>query len=176
MAKLAKRILMALILLVTVLAVVGLFLPTRYTVSRSIAIAADRERIHEHVGDLEKWDTWTPWREADPSLVIALGGQTRGVGASQSWSGRDSTGVLTLTMSSPQQGIEYDLFFDGGDFQSVATIRYESLGDGTTVTWTMDGRMDAPLIGGYLAAAMDVWAGPMLARGLEKLKAVAEGS
>lgn len=174
MGRWLKRIGITLVLLIAIVVVVGLFLPTTYMVERSIIINADREKIHEHVADLEKWDQWTPWSEADPSTVITRGQQTKGVGASQSWVGSEGDGSLTLTMASPQEGIEYDLFFEGGAMQAVSSMLYGAAGEGTTVTWTMSGGMDTPVIGGYFAVLMDAWVGPMFDRGLEKLKAVVE--
>ncbi|MDH3691467.1 MAG: SRPBCC family protein [Gammaproteobacteria bacterium] len=175
MAKWIKRIVVIFALLVVAFAVVGWFLPTEFKLTREIVINAEREKIHDFVEDLEKWDMWTPWSEADPTIVVTRGKQTKGVGAGQAWNGRSGDGMLTVTASSPQRGIEYDLFFDGGGFQCVSAMRYTSAGQGTTVTWMMSGDIDVPVIGGYFAALMDVWVGPMFERGLERLKAVAEG-
>ncbi len=162
------------VLLVSVIIVVligGMFLPTKFGLSRAIDIQAKPEAIHEYVGDLKKWDVWAPWKEEDPEIVTTLGAITSGVGANQSWTDREGGGSLTLTMSSPDRGIEYDLFFDQGKYQCKSAMRYEVLAENVTkVTWSMQGDMNMPIIGGYLALMMDSMIGTMFERGLLKLK------
>ena len=67
-----------LIILVVTVAVIGLFLPARYSVERSVVIDAEPGEIHEYVGNLKRWDEWAPWKEEDPSIVITLGEKTSG--------------------------------------------------------------------------------------------------
>ena len=93
-------------------------LPTKYRLSRAIEIQANPEAIHVYVGDLTKWDAWAPWKEEDPEIVTTLSSVTSGVGATQSWMDREGGGSLTLTMSFPEQGIEYDLFLVKGNFNA----------------------------------------------------------
>ena len=109
--KILKTLLSIVIVLIIVVVVVGLFLPTSYTVERSIVIDAPPAKIHRYVGDLNNWNSWEPWREGDPSLVITHGEKTKGVGASQSWVGDSGDGALTFTKDSPTEGIEYELVF-----------------------------------------------------------------
>jgi uncharacterized membrane protein len=164
-----------LVILVLTVAVIGLFLPARYSVERSIEINASPEEIHEYVGDLKKWDDWAPWKEDDPSIVVTLGEKTSGVGASQSWVGESGTGALTITESSPDEGIGYDLLFDGGTYECIGSMKYDRLPDGDTkVTWVMSGDMGKSLASGYFALLMDTMVGNMFERGLKNLKRVAE--
>lgn len=169
-----KRIAIGLGSVVAVLVVVGLLLPNEYTVRRSVVIDADAWEIHHFVGDLSKWDAWAPWKEDDPNLVVTLGENTSGMGASQSWVGKDGDGSLRVTASSEGRGIEYDLFFNGGAYKCRSAMRYQPREENTTVIWIMKGEMSTPVIGGYVAATMDSSVGPMFERGLAKLKEVAE--
>lgn len=153
----------------------GMVLPTKYSLSRAIEIQAKPEVIHELVGDLKKWDVWAPWKDEDPEIVTTYGAITSGVGASQSWMDSEGGGSLTLTFSSPEQGIEYDLFFDQGKYQCKSAMRYMALAENMTkVTWSMQGDMNIPIIGGYLALTMDSMIGTMFDRGLSKLKSQVE--
>ncbi len=161
--------------LIGIIIVVGLFLPTQYAVTRTQVIQGAPASIHVHVNDLTKWDAWAPWKDEDPSLVVTHGEKTSGVGANQSWAGKDGNGSLTFTQSSPEKGIDYDLSFNDGLYKCSAFIHYRDLGGNTQVTWTMTGDMAVPVIGGYLAMTMDSMAGPMFQRGLTKLKNVVEG-
>jgi uncharacterized membrane protein len=167
----------AVILVVFIIAVaaIGIFLPTKYDVERSVVIDATPEKIHGYVGDLRKWDEWAPWKEEDPSIVITLGEKTSGMGASQSWVGNSGTGALTITESSPEKGIEYDLLFDGGRYECKSSMKYSRLPDGDTkVTWAMSGDMGRSLTGGYFALLMSSMVGSMFERGLSNLKSTVE--
>lgn len=154
---------------------VGLFLPTTYRVERSVVIDAKPYEVHEYVGDLTKWDEWTPWKEEDPTIVVTRGGTTSGVGATQSWVGESGSGALTIINDSPEKGIQYDLVFEGGAYVSKSEMVYHELQDGDTrVTWVMIGDMEKPVIGGYLALMMDSMIGKMFERGLSNLKTKVE--
>jgi len=173
-----KTAAVVLVILIVTVAVIGLFLPAKYSVERSIVINAAPEKVHKYVGDLKKWDEWTPWKEEDPSIVVTLGEKTSGAGASQSWVGDSGTGALTITESSPDNGIKYDLLFDGGTYECRGSVMYYRLPDGNTrVTWDMSGDMGKSLTSGYFALLMDTMVGNMFEKGLKNLKkAVAKGS
>src|SRR3972149_2525835 len=87
-----KTVAAVLIILVVTVAVIGLFLPARYSVERSAVIDAEPGEIHKYVGNLKRWDEWAPWKEEDPSIVITLGEKTAGVGGSQAWGGGRGAG------------------------------------------------------------------------------------
>ena len=159
-----------------VLAVLGLFLPAGYVVERTARIEASAATIHEYVGDLERWDDWAPWRKADPSMVITLGDTTTGLGASQTWSGKNGSGKLVFRDSSEEDGIKYDVVFDDVN-AAYGEIRYQPDGSGTLVTWTMTGKInEPPVVGPYLAMAMDFMVGHLFEQGLKDLKRITEES
>lgn len=173
--KILKKALAAVVILIVLIAVVGLFLPKTYTVERSITIAAPPEAIHEYVGDLAKWDMWSPWKEEDPTIVVTLGGKTSGTGATQSWVGDSGSGSLTVTESSSIDGIEYDLLFEGGAYESRGSIKYYPRpGGDTKVTWRMTGDMGGSVAGGYFALMMDAMVGRIFDKGLSNLKKTVE--
>jgi len=173
-----KTAAVVLIILILTVAVIGLFLPAKYSVERSVVINAAPEKVHKYVGDLNKWNEWAPWKEEDPSMVVTLGEKTSGVGASQSWVGDSGTGALTITESSPDNGISYDLLFDGGTYECTGSIKYYRMEDGDTrVTWAMSGDMGKSLASGYFALLMDTMVGNMFEKRLKNLKyAVEKGS
>ena len=172
-----KKTLIALGSVLVLLVLLGICLPEEYSLERSIVIDAEPSAIHALVGDLERWDEWAPWKEDDPSIVTTFGERTRGVGASQTWIGREGDGELSFTAADPARGIEYDMAFIQGETRmpSHASILYRSLEEGgTEVRWAMEGAMPGPVIGGYFALLLDSMAGPMFVAGLEKLKLVVE--
>lgn len=167
-----KKFFVVLLVLLIVAAVVGYFLPHAYRVEQSIHINAKPGKIHELVGDLKRWDDWTPWKEMDPSVQVTFGKETKGVGASQTWTGKDGTGFLQFTASDEDKGIEYDMKMD--EMPAKGAIRYERMGDTTKVTWSMSGDMEMPVIGGYFALLMPRMVGGAFEKGLTKLKSEVE--
>lgn len=170
-----KRLLLALIIVLVLLAVVGFMIPNDYEVSRSIKINATKEEIHKYVGDLENWPSWSPWNEADPSIETIIGEKTNDVGASQSWTGKDGDGRLVFVKSDIDKGIGYDLFFMGDENKCYAEMVYNDAGENSVeVEWNMVGQINTPVVGGYFALMMDRFVGPMFEKGLSNLKSVAE--
>jgi uncharacterized membrane protein len=150
-------------------------LPPDYRVERSIVIDAPPERIHVWVSDLSRWPLWVAWHDEDPEIRITLGGTARGVGATQSWSGERGSGRMTVTESTPERGIRYDRFADGGRSKSVGAIVYTTHRDGTLVTWSLAGEVGDSVLGRYEAFFLDRSVGPRFDRGLQRLRAAVEG-
>lgn len=153
--------------------VVGLFLPTTYSVEATQTIRAPRERVHALIADLEQWEHWEPWREKDPTIEITRE-QTTGVGAKQAWTDKSGGGELTFTRSDPDYGIDYDLLF-AQKYACKASMTHQPVDAGAVrVTWSMNGDAGLPVIGGYFARLMPKMIRPMFQRGLDKLKQAAE--
>ena len=170
-----KRLLLALLIVLVLLAIVGVMIPNDYEVSRSIEINANKEKIHQYVGDLENWPSWSPWKEGDPSIETTIGEKSTGVGASQSWTGKDGDGRLVFVKSDEDKGVGYDLFFMGDENKCYAEMIYNDAGDNSVeVEWNMVGNINIPVVGGYFALMMDRMVGPMFEKGLSNLKTVAE--
>jgi hypothetical protein len=153
---------------------VGFALPRTFTVTRSTTIAAEPERIHALVGDLERWTEWTTWLVEDPTAVVTIGDVSAGVGASQSWTGRSGSDELTITRSDPDWGVAYDIAFDGGRFPASCEMRYLPADGGTLVTWSMSGDNGMNLMNRYMGLMMDAVIGPMFEDGLDRLKVAAQ--
>jgi hypothetical protein len=169
-----KRIAIGVGLATLVVIAVGFALPRTYTVTRSVTIDADPARIHGFVGDLERWPDWTTWIQEDPTIEIAYGDNTTGVGAHQSWKGKSGSGELTFTRSDPATGIAYDMGFDGGKYVARCEMNYRPVGDRTEVEWTMTGDHGLNVLERYMGLMMDAVIGPMFEDGLDRLKVAAE--
>lgn len=161
--------------LVVILAVIGYFLPLDYAVEREIMINSAPGQVHKYVADLNQWDAWSPWKAGDDTMVITVGEKATGVGASQSWKGRDGTGELVFTKVEENKRVDYDMVFDG-QMKSSAYLAYSAEGDSTRVTWRMSGSMPASVIGGYFAMMMDSMVGGYFEDGLNRLKATIENT
>lgn len=171
-----KKLLIAILILLGLLILIGAFLPTHYAASGTVTISADRARVHEFVGELKRWDSWGPWKDEDPTIVVTHAPLTTGVGAHQSWTGESGNGELTFTKCSPEEGITYDMVFIQGETRMPAKswMSYAGSGSQTDVTWGLEGDMDMPVIGGWMVLMMGPALDEMIMKGLTKLKTVAE--
>ncbi len=157
-------------ILLLVLAVVGLIIPNDVNVTRSIEIDATPEQIHYYINDLEQWPSWSPWVTADPSMKTTIGDIKSGVGATQSWQGESGSGSLTITESSVESGVVYDMSFEGDPGVYQAGLVYQPTDKGTRVTWFMKGKMKPIIIGNYFSLLMDSLVGGSFEQGLQMLK------
>jgi|SRR6185369_946644 hypothetical protein len=175
--KILKKILLVLLILVVLLVVVGLFLPSKYHVERSIAIQAKPEAVFPWVNNLKKWNEWSPWtKEKDPTLVYNFDGPEEGPGAISKWDGKKfGDGSMRITESSETTGVKYALSFNHGKYLSTSTMAFEPQGGATTVRWSTDGDMGGNPINRYLGLLMGKMMGPDFEEGLAKLKLKVEG-
>jgi hypothetical protein len=177
-----KKLLIGLLALVVILAAIGLIAPKDYQVERSVTIQAPAAEVHAWVGELTKWPEWVPWEEDDPTLETTYGEQTTGVGAHQTWTGKDGDGELTFTKCDPEQGIAYEMAFIMEDKRVPATsaMTYRSAeGGGTEVIWTMEGSWKGavpPVMDGWMKILSPWMLGSAFDRGLTKLKGRVEAS
>lgn len=159
------------------LVVLGLVMPNQFRISREIVISAPPAQIHPLVNDLNQWPRWNPWQELDPSVTVTVGEITAGRGAVQHWQDDSGGGQLKFTDSAPDRGIDYLVWFSDSPQPSSASMRYLTQDAGQTrVLWSMDGSIDVPVVGSYLALMMDTMVGPAFELGLSNLKREAEAA
>jgi hypothetical protein len=172
-------VLKLLLLLIVVVAVAfvgyGMTLDTKYHFERSVVIKADKDDIHEWVGDIRKWDEWGPWREEDPAMKITYGEKTEGVGASESWEGEKiGKGKLEFTAADPETGIKYKLQISDFPWTS-GEVRYEDAPEGATkVTWTFDSEPEVGFFSRYFYTFGGDSMNEMFEKGLSNLKTKVE--
>jgi len=174
MAPVMKPIGIGILAATLLVVIVGLLLPSQYSVQRELVINTSPERIHEFVSDLETWPQWTPWFKDDPSLEVTMGAITQGKGAHQEWTAKKGGGQLTITRSEPGWGVAYNMDLSGSRPESHCAMRYEQMADSTLVVWEMNGDMKWNLMGRFFNLLMDPLVGPMFDDGLARLKMLAE--
>jgi hypothetical protein len=170
--KTLKKILLAVGLLLLVLLIVSQLLPSQYHVERSVVIAAKADAIHPWINNLKKWPEWSAWTAAkDPTLVYNYEGPEEGVGAISKWDAKKmGEGSMKLTESDPAKWVKFDLSFDHGKYLSKGTFTFEPAGDGTKVTWGMDGNVSRNPMDRYFSLLMDSMIGKDFEEGLGNLK------
>ena len=149
---------------------IGMFLPSEVNIERSIVIEASPEVVFDQVNDLRKWKEWSPWHQMDPNMEITYEGFLMGEGASYKWkSDVVGNGELTITESHPNQYIATDMSFtDEG--KALSYYRFESIEDGTLVTWGMETEMGNNPLAKYMGLVMDRVVGNDFEKGLQNLK------
>jgi uncharacterized protein YndB with AHSA1/START domain len=149
-----------------------------YTVSRSTTIAAPAPRVFELVQDFHEWRQWSPWDDLDPDMEQEYSGADAGVGAVYTWSGNSKAGRgrMEITSVTDARSVEIALDFEK-PFKSRNTvvIDLEEKDGGTEVVYRMIGprTLFVKIMGPF--GGMDRMVGKDFERGLERLKAVAEG-
>jgi hypothetical protein len=172
-----KKILLALVAVVAILAVVVAFQPSSYRVERSKTIKAPPEVIYGAISDLKRWKAWSPWEQLDPAMKTDYTGEPGQVGHASHWTGNDDVGEgkMTLTAAKVPTALTIRLEFIK-PFESVADTGFDLVpGDGgTQVTWWMSGENDFMGKAFSLAMDMDDMIGGDHEKGLAALGKIAE--
>jgi hypothetical protein len=169
--KLALGLVAALVLLVAV----GLALPRRWRVERSVLIAAPSAIIHPFLSELRRWQEWAPWnKELDPAVRNTFEGPEEGVGAKWSWLGpKMGRGRMVIVAADPAVGLTIDEAIESDEINARTVFTYTPVGDATRVTWTDEGTLP-PVMGAYFRGMVEDLLGEHFERGLGRLKELAE--
>src|SRR5690349_24392643 len=61
-------------------------LPPQAVVTRSIEIAAPPDKVFAVVGDLRRFNEFSPWADLDPNITYTFEGPESGLGQQMNWS------------------------------------------------------------------------------------------
>ncbi|WP_295640124.1 SRPBCC family protein [uncultured Methylibium sp.] len=172
----ALKWLVALILaLVLVIAVGGMLLSPKFQVTRTQQVKAPPDKVYALVVAPRAWAQWSAWNRRDPAMTIAYSGPDSGTGAAWDWkSTSQGNGGMRLTAAEPPLRVAYEIRFEGFSSVSTGELRFKAAGDGTEVTWRMDGDMGGNPLYRWFALFSDQMIGKDFSEGLANLKAVAE--
>jgi uncharacterized protein YndB with AHSA1/START domain len=118
--------------------------PQRFTIERSITIAAPAEAIFPFIADFREWKPWSPWEGLDPSLERTYGGPAGAVGGSYAWKGNRKAGqgsmIVTEVVAPQSVSMKLDFLkpFKASN-RAIFTLDPDPAGAGTVVKWTMSG-------------------------------------
>ena len=172
-----KKIAVALVVLLLLLAGVVASRPDSYRVERVATIAAPAELLFPMVNDFHRWGAWSPWEKLDPAMKRSFEGPAAGVGAKYGWSGNDEVGEgrMTIVESQPPARIGIKLeFVKPWESTSDTLFTFAQQGAATRVTWAMEGRHNFVSKAFSMFAAMDAMVGPDFEKGLASMKGLAE--
>jgi effector-binding domain-containing protein len=171
-----KKILIVIVAVVGLLTIIGLLLPRKTQVARSITIARPASLIFATVDSFQLFPKWSPWQQLDPNMHQSTEGARDGVGAKLVWSGNDKVGSGTqvITAATADRSVASDIDF-GKMGVAKSTISLQPQGSSTRVTWSLDIDMGASPIGHYFGLMMDRMVGKDYETGLSNLKTLVEG-
>jgi len=160
-------------LIFVVFAITPMFLESQYSTQRSVVVKAPIDVVFAQVNNVKNWTKWGPWMK-DPSLKVQFGDKTEGLGASYSWTSKDSgNGILTIARLEQNRSLNTNLNFDGSQANGFWTFEQES--EGVKVTWGFNGVAES-YFQRYFSLVIDMMAGKMFEEGLGNLKEVAENT
>jgi len=171
-----RTILLGLGALVAVLIAVIAMQPSKFAIERATDIAAPPNVVFAHLDSPRAMDVWSPWVKMDPQQTLTHEGPESGVGAIEAWEGPEiGAGRLTITGVSPNEEVEMRLEFTKPmKATNRALFTLTPAGDGTRVTWRMEGTNNFVGKAASLVMNMDETVGGTFERGLADLKTLAE--
>lgn len=140
-------------------------MPT-YSIQKSIEIATSIDHVYSAVKDFNTWSIWSPWLLAEPDCAIRVAED----GRSYSWSGKIvGSGRMEVLEETPRQTISYKLtFLTPWKSTSTVDFLFQSKGQSTEATWTMNGSL--PFFLFWMKKMMTAFVGMDYQRGLLMLK------
>lgn len=173
--KLLKWLLFVVLALAAVLVVGGLLLSPAFKVTRSTLVAAPADKVYALVAEPRRWNEWAAWNKRDPAMQITYSGPASGVGATWAWQSKSQgDGKMSFTAATPGQRVAYDLYFPDFGTTSTGDLVFMPDGNGTRVTWTMNGDMGNNPLYRWMTLFTDKMVGKDFDEGLASLKALAE--
>lgn len=150
--------------------------PDTFRIQRSIRIQAGTDKIQPLIQDLHRFNTWNPFNKKDPAMQGSYQGPDSGPGAHFSFKGNKDvgSGSLTVTSTAPGRvGMKLDMLTP---FEAHNDVEFllRADGNGTEVTWAMQG--PSPFISKVMGLIFDIdkMVGKDFESGLKDLKGLAE--
>ncbi|HJS38682.1 MAG TPA: SRPBCC family protein [Burkholderiales bacterium] len=151
--------------------------PSEFSVSRTATFAVPAPTVFAQVNELRKWKAWSPWAKKDPNAKESYEGPAAGTGAIMSWAGNNEVGEgrMTIVESRPAELVRFKLeFFKPFAATNTAAFEFRPEGQGTRVTWTMNGRNNFIGKAMCLVFDMDKMVGGDFEQGLAGIRQIVE--
>lgn len=151
--------------------------PAKFKIVRERQIAAKPAAVYAKVADLHAWADWSPWEKLDPSMKKTFEGEPSGKGAIYAWDGNKKAGAGKMTITSAKEDAELVIrleFIKPFAATNTTTFTFEPSGEGTRVTWAMEGENGFAGKAFSLLMNMDKTVGGDFEKGLAALADVAK--
>ncbi len=171
------KVLKYLLYLVGLLVLVGVILPSKTHLERSIELTVSKSAAFEYLNNIRNFNNWSPWHGIDPDTRYEFTGPRSGVGAKMRWDSDNSNvgkGTQEIVNSVPDSRVDIALAFEGMGTASASYILRDGE-QGANVTWAYEGDHGWNLISRYMGFFMlETFLGPMYEEGLGNLKQILE--
>jgi hypothetical protein len=127
----------------------SVFIPVKWSVRRSVVIAAKPENIFPKIKDTAQWSEWTDWN-------------------------RERSIVFTDVRAA--QGVKFKSEAETGIWKFDGILLIRKKGQVSEVFWEAKGNSGANPIRRYFNLMMNRWIAPEFERGLNRLKEITENS
>lgn len=151
--------------------------PDTFHLERSRQMAAPPEAVFAQVNDFHNWQAWSPWAKLDPNAKNTYSGADAGAGAMFAWDGNDEVGAgqMEIIESKPSELVKLELDFKRPMESSCDTIfTFKPEGNGTVVTWAMEGPNSFLGKALHLVIDMDAMVGAQFDEGLTSIQQIVE--
>ena len=172
------RVIIGALVALVVIGVGGAYLiPAETVVQRQVVINAPPDKVFAIVGDLRRFNEWSPWAGLDPAAQYSFEGPVVGVGQKMTWTSANpdvGRGSQTVTEHVPPGKVAIDLDF-GSMGKAQSSIQLVPVDGGTGVTWGFKTEATG-VLDRWMSLMFDDWVGADYEKGLTRLKALAESS
>lgn len=174
--KVVEWVALALSAVIVVVLAGAYLIPRHPVVTRSIDIAAPPATVFALVGDLRRFNDWSPWFERDREAAFTFTGPIDGVGQTFRWdSAVPEVGAGTMVVARSEPETEVEIALDAqGQRPALTWFTLEPKGATTTVTWGYTTDLGINPVNRYLGISHDEAVGPDYELGLIILKTLAE--
>jgi len=174
-----KYILIALLLALAALLLFAASRPDTFSVARSLRVQAPADRVFALIANMPASQRWNPFMKKDPAVKLTFSGPESGPGATCDFDGNNEVGAGRVTITSVSVPTEVSMTLDMTkpmQAHNAVVFTLQAEGDGTRVTWAMNGAQ--PYLGKLVGVIfnMDKMVGGEFDKGLADLKALAEAS
>jgi len=161
--------------LVIIVAVFASRKPPRFVVARSVRLEAPRDSVLPFINDLHRWPEWSEADNRDEATARSYLGAASGQGAISEWEGKRAGKVrleiIEASPSSVRVQADWARPFVARNFNQFSLAPD---GNGTRVTWTLDGETVLMLKVMTVFVSPDRLMGRHIERGLAALRTAAE--
>ncbi|MCB9235529.1 MAG: SRPBCC family protein [Bacteroidia bacterium] len=179
--KILKKVLIAIVILIAIPLVVGLFLKKDYEVEREVTINQARMEVFAYIKMLKNQDNYSKWAKMDPNMKKTYTGKDGTVGFVSAWDSENEDvgqGEQEIKKITEGERLDFELRFIR-PFESTEQcfMSTEDAGENQTkVKWGFKGHVDYPM--NIMMAFMDFekMIGDDLSTGLQNLKEILENN
>ena len=171
-----RYLVFALISVILLIAAIGLLLPAKVHLERSIEISHNQHAIFNTINSLANFNKWSPWYEYDMSAEYILSGPTSGVGSKLTWQGNQKVGKGSneIIESHHNSHIKTQFFFGKSEKPAYSTLSIKQVNGATRVVWAFDNDFGYNVFYRYFGFVLEDMIAPDYERGLKNLKVYIE--